>query len=429
MKTIMCTAIGPTKQVLKLLHDAPVPRLAVDKPTRVLVKVLYASVNPIDYKMVTGMMGMISPKKPPFIFGRDFSGRVVAKGNDPKLKDLSIGDLVYGQCWNSNQGSFAEYCLCDVKNIAKMPHNMAPLDAASIPLVTQTSYQAALKMKLKSGDKLLILGGSTATGLMAIQIAKNIGCSEVIVTSSREEYCKSFGADRVINYKKENWIEVLKDYQVDAIYDCVGGRQSWDECRTQNILKQDGYFVTIVGDTAHGDQYSVKRLIGTGLSVMNRKFWGSAGYQTYELHLADSSKNLGDITALIESKKLRAVLDPESPFKFEEYQQMIDKCMSHKARGKLVIHVSDNGVDEKDIISLHSEETQSAQVNKKEEQPLEHTAKAKTLENEVTAQQQICTDQMSDIAAKFAALSTKNNNDETEAIEKEKDDKDKDAAN
>merc|ERR1712154_274079 len=104
MKAIICTAIGEPKDVLKLRKNVLIPSLT--QANHVLVKVLYASINPIDYKMVNGSIGFASPKKVPFITGRDFSGRVVAKGSDPDLKyRINVGDLVYGQCWF--QGSFA----------------------------------------------------------------------------------------------------------------------------------------------------------------------------------------------------------------------------------------------------------------------------------------------------------------------------------
>ena len=252
MKAIVCLKTGAPKDVLSIVENVPIP--IITKPNQVLVKVFYASINPVDYKMINGMMGMISPKKPQFIVGSDFSGRVIAKGTDPNLKRLEIGDLVYGQCWK--MGSFAEYCIVEAKNVYRMPSLIDPLAAASIPVVAQTSYQAIIKAKLKKSDTFLILGGSTATGIMAIQIVKKfIECDQVIVTSSQEDLCKSLGADRVINYKNEDWTQILKDYNLDAIYDCVGGQESWDQCRKQNILKQDGYYITIVGDTQHGDNY------------------------------------------------------------------------------------------------------------------------------------------------------------------------------
>jgi len=340
MKAIVCVRNGPPNEVLQL-KDVPIPPIA--KPHHVLVKVLCASINFVDYKIISGMMGSVSPKKTPFIAGTDFSGRLIAKGRAANLKHIKIGDLVYGQCWRGHQGAFAEYLVCRGKNVHKMPRSMSPLHAASMPLVSQTSYQAIQRLKLKKSDKVLILGGSTATGLIAIQIAKHfIKCSEVIVTSTQERLCKGLGADRVINYKNEEWSKVLGNYNVDAIYDCVGGQDSWDLCRTQHVLKMDGRYATIVGDQMHGEELTVGSILGTGLSLMNRKFWGAVGHQKYDFVMADSSRNLRDITALIDGGKIKAVLDAESPFKFEEFQKVFEKCKNHSARGKLVLHIADD---------------------------------------------------------------------------------------
>eukprot|EP01083_Nonionella_stella_P144309 450333_1 len=155
MKTIICSAHGASKDVLQLKSDVSIP--TIEKPTYVLVKILYASLNAVDYKEVTGLLGPVTSKKPPFVTGIVFAGRVIAKGTDVCLKDrLEIGDLVYGQCWNSTHGSFAEYCVVDGSKVYRMPISLTPLQAASIPLTAQTSLQVILKMALKQTDKLLI---------------------------------------------------------------------------------------------------------------------------------------------------------------------------------------------------------------------------------------------------------------------------------
>lgn len=296
--------------------------------------------------------------------------------------------MVYGQCWL--QGSFAEYCIVDGRNVSPMPKLVDPLNAAAIPLVSQTSYQAIIKMKLKKGDKFLILGGSTATGIAAIQIAKKfIECGEVIVTSSQEEFCKSLGADRVINYKEADWTKELKDYGVDAIYDCVGGEESWDKCRTQGVIKKDGHYITIVGDKEHGDTLTFGKIVGTGFSVLNRKFWGSVGHQKYDMMLADSKKNLKDISSLIDANKLKIKLDPQSPFKFEDFMKVFDVSMSRRAKGKLVLFVSDDDekfVDEKKEEVKQEEEPKQEEEEEKpkqeEEKPKEEQEKPKKEEDQ-----------------------------------------------
>eukprot|EP01083_Nonionella_stella_P315880 1142347_1 len=342
MKALFCTVVGPVPTDVLGFVNKPIPTVPIDKPDSVLVKILYASLNPVDYKILTGDMGLISPRNPPMTTGKDFSGIVVAKG---KQSPFQIGDFVYGNGWET----FAEYAVIDGHAMHKAPKTLSPLQAAAVPLVAQTSYQALLKMDLHKTDKLLILGGSTSVGLMAIQIAKNlIECSEVIVTSSQVELCTSLGADRVINYREEKWTEVLKDYGVDAIYDCVGGIESWELCQSQGVIKKDGHYVTVNGDKTHGGLITVKSLVGAGMSIMNRKFWNAVGSgPSYDAIVCDSTKSLPEITAAIENGKVKPVLDKDSPFAFDDWLSMFNKSMAHKARGKLVIKIGDEEIERK----------------------------------------------------------------------------------
>ena len=125
MRAIRCTAHGAPKDTLKL-EEVSVPSLNPKKPQQVLSKVLFASINPIDYKLSTGMMGPASSMKPPYTPGFDLSGRVVAKGASPELSHLAVGDLIFGQSKTAH-GSFAEYAICNGKDIRKMPASVTPL--------------------------------------------------------------------------------------------------------------------------------------------------------------------------------------------------------------------------------------------------------------------------------------------------------------
>ena len=209
-----------------------------------------------------------------------------------------------------------------------------------MPFSSQAAFQAIQTLQLTANEKLLILGGGTATGMMAIQIAKNhIECSEVVVTSSREELCMGLGATSVVNYKEEKWEEMLKDHGFDAILDCVGGVKSWDLCRSEGVLKKNGRFVTTVGDVEGGENWDFGTLVSTMGKMINRKFWGALGEQCYDLLLSDGSQNLDDVSALIQSGKLKAVLDDESPFDFGDWRKIIQKEISSTKTGKLVLKV------------------------------------------------------------------------------------------
>eukprot|EP00485_Elphidium_margaritaceum_P021407 CAMPEP_0202713102 /NCGR_PEP_ID=MMETSP1385-20130828/49804_1 /ASSEMBLY_ACC=CAM_ASM_000861 /TAXON_ID=933848 /ORGANISM="Elphidium margaritaceum" /LENGTH=325 /DNA_ID=CAMNT_0049373349 /DNA_START=47 /DNA_END=1024 /DNA_ORIENTATION=+ len=307
MKAVVCTKFGEPKEVLQI-QNLPIPE--VQKPNQAVVKVLYASLNPVDWKIAKGYIP--KAKQTPYTICADYAGRVVAKGNDDKLKDIAVGDLVYGQAWSTG-GSFAEYVLVSDVEVDKMPANVSASEAAAIPLVSNTSYQLLQdKLKVKKGEKVLILGGSTATGMAATQIAKRLlEAGEVVVTSSQEELCKSLGADRVINYRNEKWEEVLKNADFDVVFDTAQGQSAYDAVQASNVLKKDGRYASIVG----GPEFVMQNPLGP---------------------------NLKDVSKLVSDGKLKLKLDQESPFKFEDFLKMFEKSMAGKARGKLVMQVSED---------------------------------------------------------------------------------------
>lgn len=125
--------------------------------------------------------------------GCDFVGTVVAKGKGDSVRFLEVGEEVFGQVFMGS-GTFAEYVICPSSNLTKKPSNISSVEAAAMPFVSQTAYQALQTMKLNDQSKLLILGGSSSVGCAAIQIAKNhFECDEVVVTSSRPEMCMELG--------------------------------------------------------------------------------------------------------------------------------------------------------------------------------------------------------------------------------------------
>jgi len=340
MRAIIFTDYGNVSDVVQ---EKRIPVPTITKPNDVLVQVLYAAMNPVDYKVINGQFGAISPRKPNNVTGCDFCGTVVATGGGPSVRFLDIGQLVFGQVFAEN-GTFAEYTVCPATNLAKVPSNITPMEAAAMPLVSQTAFQALEVLQIKKTDRLLILGGGTACGLAATQIARNhIGCSEVDVTSSREEMCMKLGATSVVNYREDKWFEVFKDYGFDAIFDCVGGIESWDLCRSEGVLKKNGRFATIVGDDTDGFDINFGFVASMMGKVINRKFWAALGEQSWDFVAEDAGKNMQDVAAMIQDGKLKAVLDDESPFEFGDYMKMFEKIQSHKVTGKLVMKlVSDN---------------------------------------------------------------------------------------
>jgi NADPH:quinone reductase-like Zn-dependent oxidoreductase len=183
MKAAQQSGFGEIRQVLTLRDDVPVPRELSSK--QILVRVHAASINPIDWKTLNGNLSFIARFSFPHIPGKDVAGVVVDKGSG--VKRLQIGDKVYGNL-GMNDGSYAEYVRGDEGLFALKPKNLTMEEAAAVPLACETSYQALFDKAsppITAGSKILIAGGSTATGLFAIQLAKAVGAHVTTTCSQR----------------------------------------------------------------------------------------------------------------------------------------------------------------------------------------------------------------------------------------------------
>ena len=199
----------------------------VEKPSagesQVLVEVHSASLNPFDSAVRAGYMKEMLPLQFPATLGGDIAGVVVELGDG--VDSLALDDKVYGQASvvAGNSGAFAEYAVTKVGQIAKAPDGLDFTTLASLPLVGVSALQAlGQHINIRSDQKLFIHGGAGAIGSIALQIAKNIG-AYVATTATGDgiEYVKKLGADEVIDYKTQDFSEILKDY--DAVFDTVGG--------------------------------------------------------------------------------------------------------------------------------------------------------------------------------------------------------------
>jgi alcohol dehydrogenase len=239
------------------INDAEMPGL---KEGQVLVEVHAASLNPFDSKLRSGFMKDYIPLHFPFTLGGDFSGIVTEITDDT---DFAVGDQVYGQAAGvaGNSGSFAEFVAVKTKNIAKSPKNLDFAEAASLPLVGSSAVQAIMQhINLQKGQKLFIHGGAGGIGTIAIQIAKHIG-AYVAVTATGEgiDTARNLGADEVIDYKINDFSEMLTSY--NAVFDTVGGD---DFIKAFAILKEGGVAVSM---SSANDEEKAKKL---GITVINQ---------------------------------------------------------------------------------------------------------------------------------------------------------------
>jgi NADPH:quinone reductase-like Zn-dependent oxidoreductase len=312
---------GPLENELKLHVGVP---QAVLGPQEVRIKVRSAAVNPIDYMLLEvlgqAFLGESPSAEKPFSIGFDASGEVAQVGK--AVKRLKVGDAVYTMTPFGASGSLAEFLVVDEAFVASKPSNLDFNEAAAVPSVALTAYAGmARHAKLRKGETVLILGGSSSVGMFAVQFARAMGARVVTTTSSRNvELVKSLGADQVIDYTKEKWLDVLEPHSVDALYDCGMEPSAWNDGAQVVLKKNTGRFITILPMTqpVKASEFEAQ-LIG-------------------EVHNTDpSAEKLAVVTELIESGKAKPVIDTVYPF--EKALDAYKKLKTRHARGKLIVQV------------------------------------------------------------------------------------------
>ena len=276
-------------------------------PGQVLVKVLFASVNPVDAKMVEGAMG----NRFPMIVGFDFAGTVDKLGEG--VEAFKEGDRVFGQAPWGPPGSFAKYCLAVAEEIAPIPGNMDPAIAACLPVAGTTAHQALFEVgRLGPGETVLIAGASGGVGAFAVQLAKRAGAHVVASASAaNREFVTDLGADEYIAYDE------VSDYsaagETDLVLDCVGGDTTEKAGAT---LKPQGRIVTIAN-------FAVKELpSGIPVHIFQSHPEASVLTELGELVIA------GDLKVTIEAR-----------FPLDGVREALAKGGSGHARGKVVIKI------------------------------------------------------------------------------------------
>ncbi len=314
------------------LHLTEVAEPAINDD-EVLVEIHSASVNQIDAKIKDGEFKLIFPFKPPFVLGHDLAGIVTKAG--AKVSKFKIGDEVFASC----RGTFAEYIAVNEDDLALKPKNLSMEEAASIPLVGLTSWQALIeKANLQNGQKVFIQAGSGGVGTFAIQLAKHLGAFVATTTSSaNKDLVKGLGADVVIDYKTEDFETILKDYDL-----VLNSQDSKTLAKSLKVLQRNGKVISISGppDVEFANQAglpwylkSVMRLLSFDVKRKARKLNASYSF----LFMRADGKQLSEITALIEAGIIKPVIDKVFPF--EQTNDALAYVESGRAKGKVVIKV------------------------------------------------------------------------------------------
>jgi len=340
---------------LDLAHEKLIP--SIISPRDVLIKVHAASVNPIDVQMASGygrnlikiykqfVNQEIGSSEFPLTLGRDFSGEIVDVGS--QVKNLQVGDEVWGAIDAKRQGTHAEFCLASEKEISLKPKSVSHAEAASLPFVAATTFSSLVMLgglteKIARKKRILIFAGSGGIGCFAIQLMKAWG-AEVTTTCPQDAIplMQELGADRVLDYRSPTFVEDLTSLAgYDLILDTIGGATS---DLAIPLLKPfvgakylDLAWDLISGTDAHGVPVGmVKTAFGLGDKVLRAARLG-AGY-SWAVFLP-SEKAMQTTARMVDRGLIKPVIDSVVPM--ENVVDAYDKISAKKARGKVVINVA-----------------------------------------------------------------------------------------
>ncbi len=309
MKAIRLSGYGGPE----LLRYEEVPR---PQPSQgeALIRVHAASVNPIDWHLRSGAMQQIMPLQFPYTPGSDFAGVVesVADG----MTTVHVGQEVYGSVPGTRGGAYAEYLAAPVLALAPKPHTLDFSQAASVPIVALTAWQALFdKAGLAAGQSILIHGGAGGVGMFAVQFARWKGAHVTATASAADaEFVRSLGAGEVIDYKDERFEEKVSG--LDVVLDLIGGetqQRSWQTLKPGGIL---------VASTAPPSQEEATK----------------HGVRAAMVQMQGSSALLAEIAGLIDSGQIKTLVG--ATFPLEQAAQAQEASRTGHVRGKIVIEIA-----------------------------------------------------------------------------------------
>lgn len=325
MKALIVEQLADRNEMRLVEHPDPEA-----KEGEVLVKIEATALNRADLMQKSGKYP--PPKGVTQILGLEMAGTVEKLG--PKVKGISVGDRMYGLL---SGGGYAEYCTIRADHLLKIPEEFSFEEAAAIPEVYLTAYQAAIWLgKLAKSETILIHAGASGVGTAAIQLARELRKARIITTTGSGEKCEltgSLGSDLCINYNEENFAESIQDtfgeYCVDVIIDFVGSPY-WDN--NLEVLAMDGrvIYLSLLGGTMI-DKMNLSPILRKRLTIMGSTLRNRSDEYKAEL-IAAFQKNTN---TLFEKGKLKPIID--SVFNWEEVEEAHTRMKNNLNAGKIVL--------------------------------------------------------------------------------------------
>ena len=309
----------------------------IPEEDEVLVKIMTAAVNPLDNMIIRGEVKLIVPYAMPLVMGNEFAGIVEKTGkNAARFKP---GDRVYGRMPLKKIGAFAEYAAVKETALAVIPEYLSFEEAATVPLTALTAMQAFEVMDVHAGESVFISGGTGSLGAMAIPVAKSLGLHVYTNGSGEnEERVRKLGAEKFIDYRKENYADVLSG--VDHVLDTLGDRELPNEFK---VLKEGGNLVSLRG--LPNGRFARR----SGMPLFKQLLFQLAGSK-YD-RMAAAKKHTYDFLFVHEDgsqlDRIGRLFDKEHPletsidtvFTLEEINEALAKVKQGKSKGKTIITV------------------------------------------------------------------------------------------
>ncbi len=314
------------------LADVPDPRVG---PDDVLVRIRATAINLLDSKVRDGEFKLFLPYRPPFVLGHDLAGTVLRVGAN--VRRFKPGDEVYGRPRDHRVGTFAELIAVDAADLALKPERLSMEEAASIPLVGLTAWQALVEVgKVKPGQKVFIQAGSGGVGTFAIQLAMHLGATVATTTSAANaELVKSLGADVVIDYRTQDFEQLLSGYDL-----VLNSQDAGTLAKSLNVLKPGGKLISISGppDVPFAKSLGLNFLLRFVMRMLSRGVLKKArgrGVDYGFLFMRADGRQLAEIARLIDAGAIRPVVDKVFPF--AQTAEALAYVETGRAKGKVVV--------------------------------------------------------------------------------------------
>lgn len=332
MKALTFKRYGKTPEIG--LTEVPRPTL---RPDEMLVEVHAAGLNPIDNMITTGMFKPVLKFQLPAVMGSDLAGVIVDVGGS--VTRFKPGDEIFASIFDQGTGSLAEFAVVPQDLAARKPANLDFVQAASVPMVGLTSWQALKeRADVQTGQRVFIPAGSGGIGTFAIQLAKHLGAYVGTTTSTANvALVKSLGADDVIDYKKQEFEQVLRGYNV-----VVGTIRGNALEKSIGILKPGGKIISLIGplDAAFAQARKLSFVLELIFGLMSRKIIRMAAKKDVDysfLFVRPDGEQLNEIGALLDAGHIHPVVDKVFPF--DQAKQALEYLSQGRSKGKVVVRM------------------------------------------------------------------------------------------